>query len=92
MAAVVPSKMRLIVWRQKCALVVVEPPCEFVGCGILEIDDDVLARAELIFADVLAGFVRQALVLDLCIRVDMRPVKARKHRCRRNAVETIVVV
>ena len=63
---------------EKRALMVVEPPGEFLGGAIFEINDDVLGIAELVFGDVLARLVGQTFVFDFRFGVDVRPIKTRE--------------
>ena len=70
----------------------IEPPRQFVGSAILEIDNCVFTAAKLFFADVLAGFVCQAFKFDLGGGIDVTLIKTREHRCGGNPIKTIVVV
>ena len=70
----------------------IEPPGELLRSAVFEIDDHVLAFAEHVVIDELAGLVGETFILDLGARVDVRFVEAREHRCGGNPIETIVVI
>ena len=53
----------------------IEPPRQFVGRRILEIDNDVFAAAELIVGKVLTGLVRQTFIFDFRRSINVRPVE-----------------
>ena len=70
----------------------IEPPGQLVRGAVLEIDNDILAIAEEILADALAGLVGQAFVFDLCAWCDLPAIEARKHRRGSEPIEAIVVI
>ena len=77
--AVVAPEVCFVFGRKKRTLMVVEPPGEFIGGAIFEINDDILGNAELVFGDVLPRLVGQPFVFDFRFGVDVRPIKAGKH-------------
>src|SRR5260370_29036192 len=77
---------------EECALVMVEPPGD-LGIGrVLEIDDGVLVASEQAVVEKLRGFVGEARVHELRIRVEGPFKEAAEKGCRRRAVETVVVI
>src|SRR5262249_19250286 len=77
--------------RQKGALVMVEPPCDFWRIGILEIDNHVLVAVKKARFPRLLRFVRHSRKAKLAIRVKFFTVKAVKQRSRCSSVKAAVV-
>ena len=79
-------------WSKKCALVMIEPPCDIRGTGILKIDDGVLLAIKLILVKERARPVYQAGKDEFCVTANALAVKTGKQRRRRSSVETLVVI
>src|SRR3954463_15170528 len=79
-------------WREKCALVMIEPPCDIRRTGVLEIDYGVLLAIKLVLVEQRARPVYQAGEDEFCITANALAVKTGKQRGRRSSVETLVVI
>src|SRR5206468_10690189 len=73
------------------ALVMIEPPRQAVGAGILEVDDGVLIAVENIRLEKLAGPVHQAAVTELRLGVDRGPIKTGEESRGAGAVKALVM-
>ena len=71
---------------------VVEPPGEPFGRGILEIHDRVFVAIEHFQIKKRTRPVKQPGILNLCFRVDTFFIEAREGGGRRNAVKTMTVI
>jgi hypothetical protein len=87
----VMAKMLGIGFGKEGALMMIKPPGQAVGTGILEIDDHVLVGIEQARVKQLPGAVHHALVAELCVGVNTLPVEARKHRRRAGSVKTPIM-
>ena len=87
----VASEVLGIRFGEEGTLVMIEPPRQAVGAGILEIDDDVLFRIEQPLVKQLSGAVHQAVIAELPLRIDTLPVEAREDCCGAHPVETPIV-
>ena len=77
-----PAEIFRIGSRQKRTLMMIEPPGDFGGVGILEIDDRVLVAVEhLLIKEDVAGSMKQRAVLDFSAWMDSFLVEAAE-RCR----------
>ncbi len=88
----IQAEMTFVLPREKRALVMIEPPRQLVGRAVFEIDDGIFAFTEHLLADMLAGFVRQALIFNDCGRIHLLFVKARKDCRGGHSVKTVVVI
>jgi hypothetical protein len=70
----------------------VEPPVEFLGRRILEVNDGVLVAVEHLFVKERAGAVQERRVINVRAIVDLRAVEAREDRRRRHPVEAVAVI
>src|ERR1700731_2300297 len=84
--------MRGVVRREKRALMMVEPPCNFRRVRILEIDDGILLTVEMRFVKQRSSAMEQPGKLKVHIAADALAVEAGEERRRRRSVETLVVV
>jgi hypothetical protein len=87
---VVPEMLG-IRFRKKGALVMIKPPRQAVGAGILEIDDHVLVCVEQARVKQLSRAVHHAAIAKLRFGVDALPVEARENGRRACSVETPIV-
>jgi len=78
-SARVPPEMRFILSGQKRALMMIEPPGQFVRGAVFEIHNDVFIRTEKILADLLSGLVRQTFVFDDRAGIKMSLIKTREN-------------
>jgi hypothetical protein len=72
--------------------VMIEPPRDCRGAGVLEIDDGIFVAVELRFVEERAGAMDEAGELEIDVAADALAVKAREQRGRRSSVKTLVVV
>jgi hypothetical protein len=91
LAAMVVPEMLGIRFRKKGALVMIKPPRQAVGAGILEIDDHVLVCVEQARVKQLSRAVHHAAIAKLRFGVDALPVEARENGRRACSVETPIV-
>ena len=74
------------------ALMVIEPPGEPGGGGVLEVDDGVLVAGEVALKEEAVGFVDEALVGEVVDGADALAVEAGEDGGGACAVEAVVVV
>ena len=70
----------------------IEPPREFLGSCVLEIDDRVLVGVKHCQVKQVTGTVQQSRVADLGFRMDSFFIEASKRRSGSNSVEAMAVV
>src|SRR3954453_3674126 len=90
--ALVLLKVLGIRWRKKCALVVIEPPCDLGRTGVFEVDDGVLVAVELLLVEQRAGSMNQSGEFEFDVAANALAIKAGKQRGRRGSVETLIMV
>ena len=76
--ALILLKVGGVGWRQKGALMVIEPPGNFRRTGILEIDDGILVAIEFVLVEKGTGAVQQAGVDKFHVVADAFLVEAGK--------------
>ncbi len=91
LARVVVPEMLGVLRLQERALMVVEPPGQQRGAGILEIDDGVFVTVESAVLKRLRGLVGHAGIEEFRVGIDALPVEAGKDRRRRRPVEAFIV-
>jgi hypothetical protein len=77
---------------KKCALVVIKPPGNLGGAGVLEINDGVLVAVKLLFVKQGASAVDQSGEDKIDIAANALAIEARKQGGRGSSVKTLVVV
>ncbi len=77
---------------QECALVMIEPPGNLGGTGVLEIDDRIFVAVELLFIKQRAGTVDQSGEFEIDVAADALTIETREQRGRRSSVKTLVVI
>jgi hypothetical protein len=70
----------------------VEPPGNFRGAGILEVDDGILVAIEFCFVEERSSPVQQPAENEFRVVANSLPVETRKQGRRAGAVKTLVVV
>src|ERR1035441_3220867 len=81
-----------IVWGKKSAFVMIEPPGDLGGAGILEIDDGILVAVELLLVEKSSGAMQQAGIDEVHIAADSFPIETGEQGGRACAVKTLVVI
>jgi hypothetical protein len=87
---VVPEMLG-IRFRKKGALMMIKPPSQIVGAGVLEINDRVLVRIEESSIKQLSRAVHHAAIPEHRLGVDALPVEAREYGRRAGSVKTPIV-
>jgi hypothetical protein len=80
-----------IFWREKSALVMVKPPGNLRGSGILEIDNGVLVAIKIGLIKERARAMHKSGELEVHVRPDAFAVETRKQRGRGRPVKTFAV-
>ena len=86
-----PAEIFRIGSRQKRTLMMIEPPGDFGGVGILEIDDRVLVAVEQSILPRLHRAMRHSGEMKVRVSVNPLPVKTIKQRSRGSAIKTAVM-
>jgi len=86
------KEVLLILGREECGEVVIEPPGDARRSRVLEVDDGVLVASKLAFVEERAGAVNEAVVGVRRVGLDALAVKAREQRSRAGSIEAFVVV
>jgi hypothetical protein len=71
---------------------VIEPPRQFLGSCVFEIDDRILVGIKHLEVKQVTGAVQQSRVADFGFRMDPFFIEASKRRRGGNSVETMAVV
>src|SRR5207244_1903650 len=89
----VRAKVSFVLRREKCRLVMIEPPGQLFRRRILEIDDRIFIAVEHIaFEQEIPRAMQQSTVLDAGAVMNSFEIKTRERRRRGNAVETMSVI
>src|SRR2546423_14643393 len=93
LSRLVRAKVSFILRREKCRLVMIEPPGQLFRWRILEIDDRVfIAVKHIAFEQEVPRPMQQSAVLDAGVVMNSFEIKTRE-RCRRgHAVKTMSVI
>src|SRR5882724_6657011 len=87
------AKVSFILRREKCRLVMIEPPGQLFRWRILEIDDRVfIAVKHIAFEQEVPGAMQQAAIFNVGVVVNSFEIKTGKRRRRGNAVKTMSVI
>src|SRR5579862_331954 len=78
--------------REKCALVVIEPPRNLRRTRVFEVDDGVFVAVKMRFVEKRPGAVQQPGINELHIFTDALPIETRKQSRRGSSVETLVMI
>src|SRR5271165_543288 len=90
--ALIALEVCSVVGRKKCALVMVEPPCDLRRTGVLEVDDGIFVTVELGFVKQRPGAMQQAGEDEVGVGANALAIKTGEERRGTGSVETLVVV
>jgi hypothetical protein len=90
--ALILLKVRSISGRQKCALMMVEPPGDFRGAGLFEIDDGIFLTIKVLLVKQSAGAMQQARENKLNVAANPFAIETREQRSGRSPIKAFVVI
>ena len=85
-------KVSFVFGSQKCRLMMIEPPSEFLRRGVFEIDDGILIAVKHRHVEEIPGPMKQTFVLDFRVGMNSFFVESRKGCGRRDPVKTMTVI
>src|SRR3954452_7354628 len=74
------------------ALVMIEPPRNFLRRGVFEVEDGIFVAIKIFFVEQSAGTMHEARVAELHVAFHALSIEPRKDSRRTSAVETLIVI
>src|SRR6266568_3571367 len=86
------AEMYFVLWGEKRGFVMIEPPGQFFGRRVLEIDDRILVTVKHLLVKQVTRAMQQTGVLDLRFGMDLFLIKACEGGGRGDAGEAVAVI